>query len=605
MATSARSIVQTVLPPRMVREIWSAQYDKVLPITFSGFELSAVLPAVFYMFRFGHRRGKGKFLETFDPESTGLGKSKRKTTIEQVAEKLSTSPKLEGFDGNVERAILGDFLLGFSLENVRHELGRDKKLQRVAPAHYMASWIDLPEDATHLRSVPEMIVAMLADQAGDYVEKTNSEKQTWFPVARDHVENLLLREFSQGVQLKKGVFADLAADKFDESFEDIGIDQLLMIRLAELLGAAPHKARGKEGTQKISNQHPIAENATRNFSEDIRRFVRSYASPIPRHAFVDMLEACIAMGMTTIFTSVVEILFKWNDTGKVTEKKNQRPTGVFVDCSNGVDDKLRSLAEESLDDFMRRVEHVPEILMTLRLLDYAARDNRKIKKKQIQTRPYATEWLNLLGDLLYKDNHEEGDYIHRQMDDYGGKLAEELREEYPEAAEMLSRRREENSVKCLAEALTLLLGTTARSNTIAMIDSMLNVVRPNGLAYKRKTTSGTHLAGGARRQREVRSIVFTDSVLDYLVHLHLLPSGNKQGVRSLSLKEFLRAICDRYGLYVDATPPDMTISNDLLRSNRMILERRLRDLGLLVGVNDAEAMKCLRPRFEPHIVGDN
>jgi hypothetical protein len=43
----------------------------------------------------------------------------------------------------------------------------------------------------------------------------------------------------------------------------------------------------------------------------------------------------------------------------------------------------------------------------------------------------------------------------------------------------------------------------------------------------------------------------------------------------------------------------MTISNDLLQANRAILERRLRDLGLLVGVNDAEAMKRLRPRFEP------
>jgi hypothetical protein len=42
----------------------------------------------------------------------------------------------------------------------------------------------------------------------------------------------------------------------------------------------------------------------------------------------------------------------------------------------------------------------------------------------------------------------------------------------------------------------------------------------------------------------------------------------------------------------------MTISNDLLQANRTTLERRLRDLGLLVGVNDAEAMKRLRPRFD-------
>jgi hypothetical protein len=42
----------------------------------------------------------------------------------------------------------------------------------------------------------------------------------------------------------------------------------------------------------------------------------------------------------------------------------------------------------------------------------------------------------------------------------------------------------------------------------------------------------------------------------------------------------------------------MSIPADLLARNRSILERRLRDLGLLVGVNDAESMKRLRPRFE-------
>ena len=45
----------------------------------------------------------------------------------------------------------------------------------------------------------------------------------------------------------------------------------------------------------------------------------------------------------------------------------------------------------------------------------------------------------------------------------------------------------------------------------------------------------------------------------------------------------------------------MTISNELLQRNRTILERRLRDLGLLVGVNDAEAMKRLKPRFETEV----
>jgi len=92
--------------------------------------------------------------------------------------------------------------------------------------------------------------------------------------------------------------------------------------------------------------------------------------------------------------------------------------------------------------------------------------------------------------------------------------------------------------------------------------------------------------------------VFTDSVLDYVVHLHILRSGNKPGFRPLSFKEFIHILRERYGFCVDVAPPGLTISNDLLRANHAMLERRLRDLGLLVGVNDAEAMKRLRPRFE-------
>lgn len=79
----------------------------------------------------------------------------------------------------------------------------------------------------------------------------------------------------------------------------------------------------------------------------------------------------------------------------------------------------------------------------------------------------------------------------------------------------------------------------------------------------------------------------------------VLKGGNRSGARTLSLKAFVHVLHNRYGLCVDMAPPGMTISNDLLQANRAILERRLRDLGLLAGVNDAEAMKRLKPRFEP------
>ena len=591
MPASARSIVQNVLPPMMVRATWSGNYAPVLPLSTHNFELSAVLPAVFYMFRFGHRRGQGAFLSTFAPEKESHQERKRAVTIERVASKISHRDDIDGFDNEIEQAILGDLLLCFGLENVKRSLGRDRQVQRVAPVHYMTSWIDLPDSVTDLRNVPEMIVAMLSDQRADYVKPTSGK--TRFPVGRDFEQNPLLHAFSTGIY-RAGPLAGFAADKFEEKNTGVGLDQLLMIRLAQQVHHAPSKAKR---SARISNQRPIAKVAARHFSDDIRRFVRSYASIVPRHALVDMLESCVATGMTAILTSVIEILIEWVESGRVISERKQKPTDIFIDCSIGVDNRLRAVAEQSTDDLIRRIERVPTILTMLRLVDYAAKDNRRIVKQGVGTLPYATEWLNLLGDILHK-RHKQASYIHTQMDDYGEKLAEELEKEYSEVAEVLRNEpAESNAIRRFAIALTALMGGTVRSNLMGMVDSVVQSDRPNGLAKKRSTARGAPFSASGRRRREVRSLVFTDSVLDYLVHLHLLQSGNKKGVRQLSMKEFLDDIRERYGFCVDIAPTGMAISNGLLEANRAILERRLRDLGLLLGVNDAEAMKRLQPRF--------
>ena len=602
-AIGPRAIVQEVLPRHMADQIWTASYDKVLPVTSNGFDLSAVLPAMFYMFRFGRRRGAGKFLSTFRPPGEGsasLRERRRATTIDRIAETLAGRSDLKSFDNPVKKAILGDLLLAFCLENSKCEPGRDKQVQRVAPAHYMASWIDLPESSANLRFVPEMVVAMLVNQEeGKYIEY-NKEK-TRFPIAGDdNAENILLKVFSNGIQRKSGASnSNLKGDKFKESSKNIGIDQLLMIRLAQQLDEPPsYQKPSKKNSGQIPNQRPIAKKSAENFSEDIRRFIRSYADIIPRQVFTNMIEACMSTGMTAILTSVVDILCEWDQVGKVKKKEKQQPVGMFIDCSSGMDHRLQNLAEQSFDDFMRRFEQVPMILMILHLLDYQVGSICKADKEKIQKQPYATEWLDLLGDFLYR-HHEKASFVNQTMDVYCTNLADELGEDNLEVTEILENEHSEpNSVRRLATSLTL-LGKT-RKETIKTLDSTLNMERPNGLARKRKVTKNVHTAGQAkRRQRDARSLVLTDPVLDCLVHLHLLRPGNKSGVRSLSLKNFLKILRERYGFHIDAPPPGMMVPNDLLRQNRMALERRLRDLGLLLGVNDAEAMKQLRPRFNP------
>ena len=596
-----RKIVEDVLSPDMVDEIWSGNYDKVLPVALQTFEISAILPAVFYMFRHGHRRGAGKLLATYGPPTGTPAHKRRKTTVDEIAARLAQTDELNGFQSHVERAVLGDLLLCFCLENVRHGLGRDKQVQRVAPTHYMASWIDLPWNVSNLRYVPEMIVAMLANRrTGDYVTKSEpTDLTTNFSVANGYEDNLLLRAFSQGLTHRGDVRADLASDRFDDDHEEVGLDQLLTIRLAQQLGAAPTKLRApRQGPEahRISNQRPVAAVAGRRFSDDIRRFVRSYADSAPRHAFVDMLEACIAIGLTTVLTSTVEVLSEWAATGGIPPPHNQHPAPLFVDCSSGADQRLRLRAEQSMDDLMRRLERVPVILMALRLLDYEARSRPRIKLQQVATRPYATDWLNLLGNLAH-DRHPEAQRVSFAIEDKADRLAEKVTEDHDDVARTLRGDADErrHAVWRLASGLMALKGANDfQKNFIGMVDSVLAIGRPNGLAVKRTTTRGS--GSGTRRQRDVRALVFTDSVLDYLAHRHLLPGPN--GGAGANIVSFLGFLRKDYGLHVDTAPPGMTISNEILGRNRAVLERRLRDLGLLIGVNDAERMKRLTPRFE-------
>jgi hypothetical protein len=310
------------------------------------------------------------------------------------------------------------------------------------------------------------------------------------------------------------------------------------------------------------------------------------------------------VGLTSVLTSVTGILLEWATTGEVLEKCKQTPDHLFVDCSNGIDRRIRWLAEQSFDDFVRRLDRLPVILMVLRLLDWGATRTAKIRKMSTITTPYATTWIALLGDILFERLPESTAILNR-LDQDALALSNKLCDENPDVAALLKDdSSNRNPAWRLAEGLSILMSkSNLWGNVYGGLDGFLNVNRPNGLAAKRRIPQVDPVTG--KRTREIRSLVFTDSVLDYLAHLHVLPSGNRHGIRPLSLREFIRVLHKRYGFCVDLPPPGMTISNELLQANRAILERRLRDLGLLVGVNDAEAMKRLRPRFEPATEDDH
>jgi len=611
MTTTVKTVVEEVLNIKTTKALWTSSYTPVLPITPQNFSLDAVLPAMFYMFRWGQRRGKGKFTATFgeyrrqtvneeDTDESGMqekGTKKKKelrVAIDGVAQNLSRkTDRFVGFNGPVEMAILGDLLLTYCLENKKLETGRQEQVQRVFPTHYYASWIDLPELVVHLRYVPEMVVALLADQpSGKYLER--NQVNSHFPVGADFKSNLLLELFGSGMGIA-GLTSNLTSDRFDENEHRIGIDQLLTIRMAQECGEAPLTIKGE--VPEIPNQWPLARKAMEQFKEDLNVFIQAYGRTIPRKSLLSMLESCLSLGLTHILLSTVVLMNSWEKTGRVTAFKEQQSWPVFVDCSSGVDHTLRQLAEESMGEFLRQFDRLPIIMMCLRVLEQKAKYDAVIRQAGVALFPSAEDWINLLGDI-YSGNHERALRILEALGEDGLRLADALEEaNEAAAAQTILTSPEGNQAMRLAEGLCLLMGDNfLRKKYVQCLDSCLMSKHPNGLAHKRKTQRTDAL--GKRRSLEMRAILLPNTMLDYMVHRHLRKAAKGKGPKTLTFMNFMALLRERYGLYINQAPPGMSIPAELLLRNQRFLERRLRDLGVLVGVNDAESMKRLRQRFQ-------
>lgn len=589
---NAKTIVENVLTPTRAKALWTVTYFPVLPFTPQHFEVGSLLPAMLYMARWGHRRGKGHFIEIFGrPDAQGKVQAPR---LIDVANGLltRTAGDFDGFSDDQGPAMLADLLLSYCLENKSHELGHQEVVQRVFPTHYLASWIDLPTSVTHLRGVPELLTTLLAwqDRGEALVPEAGRSR---FPVGVGFAENHLLKQFARHMTIR-GVAANLAADDFqEETAEDLGVDELLAVRLAQTCGHAPDRLRGSEQAQ-IANRWPIAKAAAKCLRGDLATFIEVYGTELPRQAFLPMLEAGIGFGMVNLLLSTTVCLSEWERTGGIP--RAQKPMPLLVDCSHGLDTKLRNASEAAMSEALTRYERLPVLMMLARVLDDRVSHHPRLKNDLPPRQPDSTAWLNLLGDI-YRGYHDRAESILERLEEDCTRLAGDL-EQADEAPEVVRALRNDqiNPALRLAEALVELVGYNQQGGfLLTTLDCSLMPNRPNGLAFKRRVSRSE---AGTRKAVDLRSIVLSHALLDFLVHRHLRKNGDGKAARPLTLRRFLDILRDHYGLYVDREPPGISIPQDLLRTNKQWLERRLRDLGLLVGVNDAESMKQLRARFD-------
>jgi hypothetical protein len=582
---TAKDILEAVFTKDLAQEVWTANTMAVLPLTPQNFVVGSVLPAVFFMCRRGYRRGKGRFQDVFAPAEDA------RATIASVAIRLSQDRELfSGFDQPVQRDILGDLLLCDALENKGHEEGHTTEVLRAFPVHFFASWLDLPKSVSHMRFVPEMLVSLLANQK-DGLKLRPGAQNGPFPVGTAPEKNLLFKIFARGVQFGDNR-VDYRADGIDEA-ADLSIEEILMIRLAQVCGEAPETMHAAHGAvADIQNFWPIAHRSNQVLREDLTIFLEHYGVIIPRRSIAPMIEALI--GLSVLHTSLASfsIAVAWDTQGRLPDVALHPPFPLFVDASCGNHSALRDLSEQSFEEVLRLLDQATTSMAQIRILDAISRDDPDLNQFK-PTGPDNSAWLNLLADVR-NNRHDASPLTLLDLKRKNTRLAEKLAEEglEPDAVDILrAPAAPQRPVQTIAEATCAMMGEKIlRHHYIKFLDSCLMLNEAHGLGRKRRVSRS--FGGRKRKMMDLRSIILSNTVLEALVHLHL---AARQG--TLSFAEFIRILRERYGLWVDDAPPGVPASREDLLTNRANLERRLRDLGLLVGVNDAEFMKHLRPRF--------
>ncbi|MFN3684284.1 MAG: hypothetical protein ACK41F_10185 [Fimbriimonadaceae bacterium] len=562
--------------------VWTANTELVVPLTLQDFNVGAVMPAVFFMLRRGRRRGKGRFGQ----EYASIRGRRSRALIRDVAEKLATASVMEGFEDSLRREVLEDLLMEHVLETRNRSTARDAEVRRVYPVHFFASWVDLPDDVSNLRFVPELIVTLLADQrSGDFVEQGEDER---FPIGSDPERNLLLKPFSKGVRFCVNP-NQLNGDGFDESAV-LALDELLSVRVGLGCQSAPETLATAVGG-KLQNLRPLSRRSAVIFREDLAAFIEAFGEAMPRRALTQMLETIIGLGLWHTFLASLRCAVEWEQAGRVPPEVEQKPPSVFVDASGGAVAELRRESERSVEGVLALLDEANVAMACIRVITAYARFSPRINRLKTETMDTA-QWLGVLGSVRRGDAPEAAVFLEILATN-----AEALREALakedacPPAQASLEKHALQDPVRALGEALVELMGhKLLRSSYLDFLDSVGMDRDPHGLLRNRKVRR--RMPDGRQVRTEVRSVVLSNELLEALVHTHLVGKEFP-----LSYAEFLALLRERYGLCVDEAPNGLDISQDLLLRNREVLERRLRDLGLLTGVNDAESMKLLRARY--------
>ncbi len=596
-----RTNLRDSLGRKLERAVWSSNADSLLPIQFNDVDLKAVIPAVLYILRFGARPGKGYFTTSFVTKGDSSGR-KDKVTANDIADLLLADENRAYFsvevDEKVAHRLISNTLSGLVFQNTRNRRGTNHAIIRTLPNHFMSAKFDLPEKVSHLRGIPEITVSAIVGDSRkpsrpfikDAHQMTSSKESF-----NNYGSNLLLAKFARAIKVNESKSAANTGNPREEIEEaeaiDLEIDQLLQVRVAQCLSGFPNKQTSNGKTFEPFSV--VTERQWRIFSEDLRHFIRYFSKNLSRNEFTAALEMMIGVNLFAMLNSYIKIMNTWAMSGEVLSHDDQAPYPVFIDCSGGDNRTIRLLAENSWENLSRKIASATTAIKGFQFIEHLLGEvggGSKLKRDDNNfSEKTPREKLEAAGEVLTNNNHRVNTYIEMRMDQFLDSVSNET------IGEPLGSlyRMEEHIALGAGRVVADLMGTTLTVQK--MIGSMKDLLHEGEgptasmIIWRQTRNKGN----GNSKSKVTREIVASDIFLETFVH-RLLIDPNSGSPRTLTVRRFIDEIASRYGLSIDADP---AANSYLLTENRGYLEERLRALGLLVGVNDSENMKILRPRF--------
>ncbi len=555
---------------KLPKDLRGGTFNRALQVTANGFDVDAVLPAVFFrVVSEGQERGR----HPNDP-----------TQIQSFVDRLAQHRDVQGFEslegGRLLNRLVRTSLVEIGRQGIRRNV---EQISGIAGHTFLSFKSGIPDDGSRLRSVDRVVYQMMREQVG----------------SDTRLRALFEEVFGQGLSIQGGRIPDGSYDGATP------LDTLTRLSIAFLDGFQPTPARPAVSKER----HEACPTLAIAMASDLRAYMLGYHRSMPTEALAYHFRALINFELFTytmkLFYAIPELIAQPDRLpAAMSAGVASSPPEVYIDFTG----TSRGLSSDMAAYGVRRdVEAISRYLvgvLTLRHLDrYVQRFRNDRRVGQIVNDALAQDdgGPGYLQALLRLRGHSAiatkldaaAEYDEQLIRDENTPADHEGKADPPEwkmIDEIASPG--ESSL----ERLVLLLAEGQRSkgtqNTVKWYWSIGGLTKPHGIM------------SGLLRHRQSWRYAPSNDLLATWVQLAAVAQGDGNDGRpdipeSVSLRGFLDWLERRFGILVDRPLAEFRGAEYVAaaQENLQAMLRRLRQMGIFRDLSDDVTTLRLYPPY--------